>query len=150
MCSTPEPTTTSWMPAAIRAAPKVTACWAEAHWRGGAARGVAVRPRRLDRQPLLQPRVAGDVERLLAELRDTAGDDVLDLGGIDLGAAEDLRVAPAEQLGRVGVLVVALLLVAAADRRPNGLDDDDLAALLLSHAPDVPLGVSKKVTAVSC
>ena len=28
---TPEPITTSWMPAAIRAAPKLTACWAEPH-----------------------------------------------------------------------------------------------------------------------
>ena len=33
MCSTPEPMTTSWMPAAISAAPKLTACCAEPHWR---------------------------------------------------------------------------------------------------------------------
>ena len=33
MCSTPEPMTTSWMPAAISAAPKFTACCAEPHWR---------------------------------------------------------------------------------------------------------------------
>ena len=33
MCSTPEPITTSWMPDAISAAPKFTACWAEPHWR---------------------------------------------------------------------------------------------------------------------
>jgi len=33
MCSTPEPMTTSWMPAAMRAAPKFTACCAEPHWR---------------------------------------------------------------------------------------------------------------------
>src|SRR3954453_17201494 len=148
MCSTPEPTTTSWMPAAIRAAPKVTACWAEAHWRGGAARGVAVRPRRLDREPLLQPRVAGDVEGLLAELRHAAGDDVLDLGRIDARAVEHLGVRLAEQGSRVRALLVALLLVAAADRRADGLDDDDLAALLLSHGWDDPL-VLAKLTAES-
>ena len=33
MCSTPEPMTTSWMPEAMSAAPKFTACWAEPHWR---------------------------------------------------------------------------------------------------------------------
>ena len=32
-CSTPEPITTSWTPAAISAAPKFTACCAEPHWR---------------------------------------------------------------------------------------------------------------------
>ena len=39
-----------------------------------------------------------------------------------------------EQLVGVRVLVVALLGVAAPDRRPDGLDDDDLAALLCAHA----------------
>ena len=38
---------------------------------------------RLDRQPGLEPGVAADVEHLLAELLDAAGDDVLDLGGVD-------------------------------------------------------------------
>ena len=33
MCSTPEPMTTSWTPDAMSAAPKLTACWAEPHWR---------------------------------------------------------------------------------------------------------------------
>ena len=84
----------------------------------------------LDRQPLLQPRVARDVERLLAELLDTARDDVLDLGGIDARALEHLRVALAEQVVRVRVLVVALLRMAAPDGRSDGLDDDDLSTLL--------------------
>src|SRR2546430_11221226 len=33
MCSTPEPIIASWTPAAISAAEKLTACWAEPHWR---------------------------------------------------------------------------------------------------------------------
>src|SRR3954454_1209517 len=104
-----------------------------------AALAVDRRRGRLDGQALLEPCVARDVEGLLAELRDTAGDDVFDLGWIDPGAAEDLGVGPAEQLRRVGVLVVALLPVPTPDRRANRLDDDDLAALLLSHSRDDPL-----------
>ena len=50
----------------------------------------------------------------------------------------DVKSEMLDRLGRMRVLVVALLLVAAADRRANGFDDDDLAALLLSHALDVP------------
>ena len=37
----------------------------------------------LDREPGLEPGVAGDVDALLAELLHAAGDDVLDLGGLD-------------------------------------------------------------------
>ena len=48
---------------------------------GGAALAVDGGARRLDRQTGLQPGVAGDVEALLAELLDAAGDHVLDLGG---------------------------------------------------------------------
>jgi hypothetical protein len=62
MCSTPEPMTTSWMPAAMSAAPKFTACWAEPHWRSTVEAAASIG------QPLLQPRVARDVEALLAEL----------------------------------------------------------------------------------
>ena len=41
MCSTPPPITTSWTPAAISAAPKLTACWAEPHWRSTVVAGVS-------------------------------------------------------------------------------------------------------------
>ena len=92
----------------------------------------------LDRQALLQPGVARDVERLLAELLHAAGDDVLDLGGVDAGAIEDLRVGLAQQVGRVGVLVVALLEMPAADRRADGLDDDHFTTLLTTHARVTP------------
>ena len=42
MCSTPPPITTSWTPAAISAAPKLTACWAEPHWRSTVVAGVSI------------------------------------------------------------------------------------------------------------
>src|SRR3990172_686065 len=41
MCSTPEPITTSWTPVAISAAPKLTACCAEPHWRSIVVAGVS-------------------------------------------------------------------------------------------------------------
>ena len=62
MCSTPPPITTSWTPAAISAAAKFTACCAEPHWRSTVVAGVSIG------RPGLQPRVARDVEALLAEL----------------------------------------------------------------------------------
>src|SRR5262245_34919812 len=88
---------------------------------------------RLDRQAGLEPGVAADVEHLLAVLLDAAGDDVLDLGRVDPGALDDLCVALAEERVRMGVLVVALLGMAAADRRPRGLDDDYLAPVPILH-----------------
>ena len=100
---------------------------------GGAALAVHRGRGGLDRQALLQPRVAGDVEGLLAELLHAARDDVFDLGGGDAGAGDDLGVALAEQRVGVGVLVVTLLLVAAPDGGAHGLDDDDLAALWFPH-----------------
>ena len=42
MCSTPPPMTTSCTPAAICAAPKLTACWAEPHWRSTVVAGVSI------------------------------------------------------------------------------------------------------------
>ena len=41
MCSTPPPITTSCTPAAISAAPKLTACCAEPHWRSTVVAGVS-------------------------------------------------------------------------------------------------------------
>ena len=100
---------------------------------GGAALAVDRGAGGLDRQALLQPGVARDVEALLTELLDAARDDVLDLGGVDTGAGDDLGVDLAEQRVGVGVLVVALLLVPAPDRGAHGLDDHDLAALWFPH-----------------
>ena len=128
MCSTPEPIATSCTPAAISAAAKFTACWAEPHWRSTVVAGVSIG------QPGLQPGVAADVEHLLAVLLDAAGDHVLDLGGVDARALDDLGVGLAEQLVRMRVLVVALLGVTAPDRGANRLDDDDLTAVPIVHA----------------
>ena len=86
----------------------------------------------LDRKPGLEPGVAGDVDALLAELLHTAGDDVLDLGGLDAGPLDHLVVGLGEQARGVGVLVVALLLVPAPDRQAGGLHDHDLASTELS------------------
>ena len=41
MCSTPEPIAASWTPEAISAAAKLTACWAEPHWRSTVVAGVS-------------------------------------------------------------------------------------------------------------
>jgi hypothetical protein len=101
---------------------------------GGAALAVDRRGRSLDRQPGLEPGVAPDVEPLLAELLNAAGDDVLDHGGLDAGAIDDLLEGPREQRGWVNVLVVALLLVTPADRGTGRLDDYHLAALELPVA----------------
>ena len=141
MCSTPPPIATSWTPEATSAAAKLTACWAEPHWRSTVVAG------RLDRQPGLEPGVAADVDALLAELLDAAGDDVLDLGGVDPGALDHLAVGLRQQVRGVDVLVVALLLVAAADRRADGLDDHDLASTelsVLSHLGPSSVGFFKQ------
>src|SRR4051812_32188866 len=98
-----------------------------------AALAVDGRGRRLDRQTGLEPRVAADVEHLLAVLLDAAGDDVLDLLGGEAGTRDDLAVTLPEQLVRVSVLVVALLRVAAPDGRADRLDDHDLAAVSVLH-----------------
>ena len=86
---------------AISAAPMLTACCA------GAALQVDRRRRRLDRQALLQPGVAGDVHRLLADLLHAAGDHVLDLGRDRRPSGSSTsRVGQPEQVRRVDVLVV--------------------------------------------
>ena len=128
MCSTPEPITTSCTPAAISAAAKFTACWAEPHWRSTVVAGVSTG------SPACSQALRATLNDLLAVLLHAAGDDVLDLAGVDPGALDHLGVAAAEQLVGVGVLVVALLRVAAADRRAHGLDDHDLATMTAASA----------------
>ena len=141
MCSTPEPMTTSWMPAAMSAAPKLTACCAEPHWRSIVVAAASIG------RPSCSHALRAMLKRLLAELLHAAGDDVLDLGGVDAGAVEHLRVGLAQQVGRVGVLVVALLEVPAADRRADGLDDDHFTTLLTTHCSETPF-VLRNVTPV--
>src|SRR5690606_4732096 len=95
---------------------------------GRAALAVDGCGRGLHRQAGLEPGVAADVERLLAELLHAAGDDVTGLRRVDTAALEELAVGPRQQVRGVQVAVVALLRVAAADRRPHRLDDYHLAA----------------------
>jgi hypothetical protein len=118
MCSTPPPIATSWTPDAIRAAAKLTACWPEPHWRSSVVAGVSI----------------GSPASSQAELLHAARDHVLDLGGVDPGALDQLAVGAREQVRGVGVLVVALLRVPAPDRGANRLDDHDLAATELAVA----------------
>ena len=122
MCSTPRADATSWTPVAISAAAKLTACWAEPHWRSIVVAGVSTG------RPASSQALRPMLSALFAELLGAAGDHVAGLGGVDAGALEELAVDLGEQVGGVQVLVVALLEVAASDRRPGRLDDDDLAA----------------------
>ena len=80
-----------------------------------------------------------DVEENVVRELERAADHVADLQGLDARALQDLRVGRPEQRVRVDVPVVALLRVAAPDRRPDGLDDDDFATL---HWP-LRLGVPR-------
>jgi hypothetical protein len=69
-----------------------------------------------------------DVERLLADLRDTTHLDVLDLAGIDVGPREEAVQDLCCQLVRADLGQGA---TAPADRRPDRIDD-----VRVSHAPD--------------
>ena len=106
----------------------------------------------LDREARLQPRVAADVHGLLAELLHAAGDHVLDLGSIDAGAVNELGVGLGKQVGRVDVLEVALLRVPAPDRRADGLDNHDLAALEVPvlHLVRLRLGFNAGLCSYGC
>ena len=64
---------TSWTPEAISAAAKLTACWAEPHWRSTVVAGVSIG------SPASSQALRAMLMPLLAELLDAAGDDVLDL-----------------------------------------------------------------------
>ena len=72
------------------------------------------------RQAGSQPRRAGDVEALLADLAHAAADDLPDLGGIDVRALDDRRLHDSEQIGRVDPGESA---ASPADRRADRIDD---------------------------
>ena len=131
MCSTPEPMTTSWMPAAISAAPKLTACWAEPHWRSTVVAAASIgRP---SCSQALRATLKPCSPNCCTQPAMTSSTSL----GVDARAVEHLGVAAPEQVGRVHVLVVALLGMPAPDRRAHRLDDDDLAALL-AHGLGLP------------
>ena len=66
-------------------------------------------------------RGAGDIERLLAGLHDTAPDDVVDDPWVDACA---LGKAVEHLCGQLAGVNTRQSAVALADRRPHGLDDD--------------------------
>src|SRR4028118_1825071 len=88
MCSTPPPMATSCTPDAMSAAEKLTACWAEPHWRAaraGAAAEGGVRPARRDER-------GGEVDGLLggtALAVDRGGGGLDRQAGLEPGVAAD-------------------------------------------------------------
>jgi hypothetical protein len=88
-----------------------------------AAAALAVDRHRADvlRQPRNQPAHPGDVVGLLAELRDAAADDLLDVAGIDAGLLDERLLRGAQQLGGVQTGEPAIAL---ADGAAGGFDDD--------------------------
>ena len=77
MLSTPAAMTTSWVPLITACAAKWSACCELPHWRSMVTAGTLSGRRRGEHH------VAPDVEALLADLADAAGDDVLDRGRVD-------------------------------------------------------------------
>ena len=95
-----------------------------------AALAVDGRRRDLEREPGAQPRGAGDVERLLADLAHAAADDLADLERVDAGPLDRGPLHEAEQVGGVHGGERA---VAAPERRAHGLDDDDVVVAEFGH-----------------
>ena len=89
-------------------------------------------------KPFREPGGSRDAARLLGDLVRAACDDVVDLCGFDARAVEHRLEAAPEQVGGMHVLEDALLRVAAADRRPDGVDDEDL----VHRIPNAPSAIS--------
>ena len=77
-----------------------------------------------------EPRGAGDVEALHADLADTAADHLADLGRIDAGPVDQLLLHDGERIRRVERRHAA---AATPDRGTDRFDDDDFVAAELSH-----------------
>ena len=84
MTSTPQAMATSTTPAATRLVARLVACCDDPHWVSTVVAAV------VSGQAGAEPGGAGDVERLLADLADAAGDDLADLGRVDAGAGDQL------------------------------------------------------------
>ena len=79
-----------------------------------------------------QQRIARDVDRLVADLGDGTGDDVVDLRRVHAGACHQFAQAVRQQVGGQHVVQRAAGL-ALADRGADGADDDGVAALVTGH-----------------
>src|SRR5207247_357068 len=82
-------------------------------------------------QPRVKPRVARDVQRLLAYLADAAADRILDLVGVDPGPLHQTLEHEAQHLDRVPG---AELSAPLAEGRPNSAEDDCLVPAVASIA----------------
>ena len=71
-------------------------------------------------QPGSQPRIPGDVERLLADLRNAAADDLADLLGVDARAGDGGLHHVTEQVDRMDRRKASS---SAAERRADSFDD---------------------------
>ena len=95
-------------------AAKWAACWLEPHCRSTVVPGDGLGPAGREHG------VAGDVDRLLADLHDAAHDDVVDDAGIDAVAIDEGLQRLGGEVDRVPVTQLA---VALAERRAHGVDD---------------------------
>lgn len=86
------------------------------------------------RESRSQQGVARDVDGLVADLGDGAGDDVVDLRGIDAGARHQFAQAVREQVGGQHVVQRAARF-ALADGRAHCSDDDGVAGHGSSSSP---------------
>ena len=103
MCSTPPPIATSWTPEAISAAAKLTACWAEPHWRSTVVAGTSIgRPAS---SQALRPMLSACSPNCWTQPAITSPTSA----GSIAGALDQLAVGLGEQVRGVQVLVVALL-----------------------------------------
>ena len=126
MISTPQARATSTTPPATRRVARLVACCDEPHWVSTVVAATSMR------QAGGQPRGAGDVEGLLADLADAAADDLADLGRVDAGALDGGLLDGAQQVDRVDGGQPA---AAAPDGGADGFDDHDLR-----HGGNLPLG----------
>ena len=102
-----------------------TACWPDPHWRSTVVAGTSTG----------RPACSQALRAMLFDCSPTWVTAPATTSSTSAGsmpaALDDRPVGGAEQLVGVDVLVVALLRVAAADRRARRLDDDDFTALQL-------------------
>src|SRR5207237_2777557 len=90
----------------------------------------------------VEPGVASDSQRLLADLSDTAADHVFDLVSVHTGALDEGLEGEAEHLDGVPAAEIA---AAFAERRPPAADDHRLA-----RAVAAPAGAAFATCAAVC
>ena len=116
----------SYAPEITPWAAKLIACWLLPHWRSTVVPGTD------SGKPGAEQRIAGDVDGLVADLGDGAGDHVVDLRGVDARAGHQFGQAVREQVDRQHVVQCAAGL-ALSDRGAYRPDDDRVAACISGH-----------------